>query len=158
MLTRITLGVSAGVRRDDLIRWCRTPESRLCFPGARNARGDGQGLHFEVSLRAPGAAPALVTVDEYLKDQGRGGGALWFQTSQVWMWPNRQAGTSWHKYTFRENGAQTDLDFEWRFMLPGLAGAQVANAMRLDRSIERAAEIYLERLAVKAEETSSALV
>ncbi|HUR74168.1 MAG TPA: hypothetical protein VMZ00_07820 [Sporichthya sp.] len=158
MLTTISLGVSVAARREDLVRWIRMPASRLCFPGARNARGDARGLHFEVDLRAPGAAPALVVVDEYLKDQGRARGGLWFETSQVWMWPNRQAGASWHRYTLRENGAQTELDFSWRFMLPGLAGAQVANAMRLNRSIERAAEIYLERLAVGAEENSSALV
>jgi hypothetical protein len=40
--------------------------------------------------------------------------------------------------------------------LPGLGGAQVANAMRFDRSIERAAELYLERLAQRAEERTAA--
>jgi hypothetical protein len=158
MLTTISLGVSAAVRLDDFVTWCRSAPARLCFPGARNARGDGAGLHFEVKLRAPGAAPALVSVDEYLRDHGRVSGGLWFETSQVWMWPNRQAGTSWHRYRFRENGARTDLDFEWRLMLPGLAGGQVANAMRFDRSIERAAEIYLERLALRAEEHFTAMV
>jgi hypothetical protein len=113
-------------------------------------------LSFDVTIAAPGAAPAEVTVDEYLKAHGREPGGLWFETSQVWTWPNRQAATSWHRYQFRGFGPRTELDFTWRYLLPGLGGAQVANAMRFDRSIERAAEIYLERLARRAVENTAA--
>src|SRR5947208_2838972 len=92
--------------------------------------GAGAVLLAVVGIAAPGAAPALVTVDEYLKAHGREPSGLWFETSQVWTWPNRQAATSWHRYQFRGFGPRTELDFTWRYMLPGLGGAQVANAMR----------------------------
>jgi hypothetical protein len=150
MLNTIALGVTVAAPLPDVVTWCRSPQSRRCFPGARNIRADGTGLFFEVVIRAPGAAPAVVTVDEYLKDQGREPGGLWFESSQVWTWPDRQAGTSWHRYGFRTGSKGTQLEFTWRYLLPGLAAAQVANAMRFDRSIERAAEIYVERLAEQA--------
>ena len=110
-------------------------------------RGDGSGLYFEVGIRAPGAAPAAVTVDEYLKDYRRERGGLWFETSQVWTWPNRECGTSWHAYRLVEGDGSTNLEFTWRYILPGLAGAQVFNALRFSRSIERAGQIYVDRLA-----------
>jgi hypothetical protein len=157
MLQTVALGVTVDVPLRELVTWCRAGEARACFPGARNVRGDGTGLYFEVNISAPGAALALVTVDEYLKGHGRLPGGLWFETSQVWTWPNRQAATSWHRYEFRAFGPRTELDFTWRYLLPGLAGTQVANAMRFDRAIERAAEIYLERLALRAEERLAAV-
>jgi len=157
MLQTVALGVTVDVPLRELVTWCRSGEGRRCFPGARNIRGDGNGLFFEVSIAAPGAEPALVTVDEYLKAHGRQSGGQWFETSQVWTWPNRQAATSWHRYEFRGFGPRTELDFTWRYLLPGLAGSQVANAMRFDRSIERAAEIYIERLALRAEESLAAV-
>jgi hypothetical protein len=156
MLQTIALGTTVAVPMDELVTWCRSAEARRCFPGARNIRGDGGGLHFEVGIRAPGAAPAVVMVDEYLKDHGRTSDGLWFETSQVWTWPSRQAATAWHRYRFIDHGGRTGLDFTWRYILPGLAGAQVANGMRFDRSIERAAEIYVERLAQRVEERLAA--
>jgi hypothetical protein len=157
MLQTVALGVTVEVPLTELVTWCRSAQARRCFPGVQNVRGDGKGLYFEVSVQAPGAAPALVTVDEYLKAHGREPGGLWFETSQVWTWPGRQVAMSWHRYNFRALGSRTALDFTWRYLLPGLAGAQVMNAMRFDRSIERAAEIYVERLAVRAEERSAAV-
>lgn len=151
MLNRIELSVTVAQPVDELVAWCRSADSRRCFPGARNVRGDGTGLFFEVGIRAPGAAPATVTVDEYLKDHGKEPRGLWFETSQVWTWPGRQCGTSWHRYRFTERLDSTTLDFTWRYILPGLAGAQVFNAMRFSRSIERAAEIYVSQLARQAE-------
>jgi len=132
------------------VDWCRSAEARLCFPGARNIRGDGAGLYFEVAIRAPGAAAATVTVDEYIKDYGRARGGYWFETSQVWTWPTRECGTSWHAYRFTDHQDRTQLDFTWRYILPGLAGAQVFNAVRFSRSIERAGEIYVSQLARRA--------
>jgi len=157
MLQTVALGVTVDVPLRELVTWCRSGEARGCFPGARNVRGDGTGLYFEVNISAPGAALALVTVDEYLKGHGRLPGGPWFETSQVWTWPNRQAAISWHRYVFRGFGPRTELDFTWRYVLPGLAGTQVANAMRFDRAIERAAEIYIERLALRAEESLAAV-
>lgn len=152
MLT--TVDVSANIARplDAVVAWALTAEARLCFPGARNIRADGTGLFFEVAIRAPGAAPATVTVDEYLKDHGSITGGKWFETSQVWTWPNREVGTVWHRYRFLEGGpATTTLEFRWRYILPGLAGAQVQNGLRFGRSIERAAQIYIATLARRAE-------
>lgn len=157
MLQTVALGVTVDVPLRKLVTWCRSGAARTCFPGARSVRGDSSGLYFEVNISAPGAAPALVTVDEYLKDHGPRPGGLWFETSQVWTWPNRQAAISWHRYEFRGFGPRTELDFTWRYLLPGLAGTQVANAMRFDRAIERAAEIYIERLALRAEESLAAV-
>jgi hypothetical protein len=156
MLQTVALGVTVDVPMGALVTWCRSGEARRCFPGADHIRPNGSGLSFDVTIAAPGAAPAEVTVDEYLKAHGREPGGLWFETSQVWTWPNRQAATSWHRYQFRGFGPRTELDFTWRYLLPGLGGAQVANAMRFDRSIERAAEIYLERLARRAVENTAA--
>ncbi|MGH9000027.1 MAG: hypothetical protein ACRDY7_11630, partial [Acidimicrobiia bacterium] len=112
-------------------------------------RDHGGGLSFDVGIRAPGAAPATVVVDEYMKDFGKQRGGFWFETSQVWMWPSRECGTSWHRYQFTSGTDETVLDFRWRYILPGLAGAQVANVMRFSKSIERAAEIYIDKLAKK---------
>lgn len=151
MLNTVELSVEVATPLEELVAWCRSAESRRCFPGARDIRGDGTGLFFEVAIRAPGAAPATVTVDEYLKGFGREPRGFWFETSQVWTWPGRQCGTSWHKYRFTRRPRTTTLDFTWRYILPGLAGAQVSNDMHFTRSIERAAEIYVEQLARAAE-------
>ena len=147
MLNTIRCHATIGRPLDEAARWCRSAEARLCFPGARNVRGDGSGLYFEVGIRAPGAAPATVSVDEYLKDYRRERGGLWFETSQVWTWPNRECGTAWRAYRLVESDSSTTLDFTWRYILPGLAGAQVFNALRFSRSIERAGQIYVDRLA-----------
>ena len=74
-------------------------------------------------------------------------GGLWFETSQVWTWPNRECGTAWHAYRLVAQDGSTTLEFTWRYILPGLAGAQVFNALRFSRSIERAGQIYVDRLA-----------
>ncbi|HEV7467389.1 MAG TPA: hypothetical protein VGP96_13895 [Candidatus Dormibacteraeota bacterium] len=150
MLTTIRAGATISLPLDEAVRWCRSGEARLCFPGARGVRSAGGGLGFEVGIRAPGAAPATVTVDEYLKDHGRERGGLWFETSQVWTWPTRECGTSWHLYRLTERPGSTSLEFTWRYILPGLAGAQVFNALRFSRSIERAGRIYVERLGARA--------
>ena len=151
MLNRVELSVDVAAPLEDLVDWCRSADARRCFPGARNVKGDSAALSFEVAIRAPGAAPATVTVDEYLKDFRREPGGLWFETSQVWTWPGRQCGTSWHKYRFLPGRRATTLEFTWRYILPGLAGAQVSNAMHFARSIEKAAEIYIGQLARQAE-------
>lgn len=164
-----TVVLPAGL--DEVVRWCASAEGRLCFPGAGNISGDGSGLFFEVKIRAPGAAPATVSVHEYLKSSWRLSHGYEFETSQVWTWPNRDTGMSWHRYRFTERPGshlpddrparsndpsrppsarrpgKTTLDFRWRYILPGLAGAQVLSDARFSRSIEKAAEIYVERLA-----------
>jgi hypothetical protein len=147
MLHTIDRRVTVPLPMDEVVEWCASSEARLCFPGARNVRGDGAGLFFEVKIAAPGAAPATVTVDEYLKDSGRLPHRYWFETSQVWTWPNRDSGISWHRYRFTERPDRTTLDFRWRYILPGLAGAQLLSEANFNRSIEKAAEIYVDRLA-----------
>ena len=147
MLHTIDLTVTVPARIEDVVEWCASADARLCFPGARNVGGDGAGLSFEVAIRAPGAAPATVRVDEYLKDSGRLPQGRWFETSQVWTWPNRDTGVSWHRYRFTDRTDKTTLDFRWRYILPGLAGAQVASDARFSRSIEKAAGLYVNRLA-----------
>ncbi|MGH9008410.1 MAG: hypothetical protein ACRDYF_01020 [Acidimicrobiia bacterium] len=140
-----TVTVPAGL--DEVVRWCASAEARLCFPGAGNVSGDGTGLFFEVKIRAPGAVPATVSVYEYLKSSWRLSHGYEFETSQVWTWPNRDTGISWHRYRLTERPGKTTLDFRWRYILPGLAGAQVLSDARFSRSIEKAAEIYVDRLA-----------
>lgn len=159
MLTTIDRDTRVARPLDEVVDWCRSAQSRLCFPGARSISADGTGVFFEVYIRAPGAAPATVTVDEYLKDHGRFRGGLWFETSQVWTWPNREVGTVWHRYTFAEHGRHaTHLAFRWRYILPGLAGGQVANALRFGRSIEKAAEIYVNQLGRRLEALAASSV
>jgi hypothetical protein len=150
MLTTIRARATIPRPVDEAVLWCRSAQARLCFPGAHDARGDSAGLAFEVGIRAPGAGAATVTVEEYLKDHGRDRAGPWFESSQVWTWPSRECGTSWHEYRFGARGDETVLDFTWRYILPGLAGAQVFNALRFSRSIERACQLYVERLAALA--------
>jgi hypothetical protein len=147
VLHTIDRTVTVPAELDDVVRWCASSEGRLCFPGAANISGDGTGLFFEVKIRAPGAAPATVSVHEYLKSSWRLSRGYEFETSQVWTWPNRDTGMSWHRYRFTERPGKTTLDFRWRYILPGLAGAQVLSDARFSRSIEKAAEIYVDRLA-----------
>jgi hypothetical protein len=130
-----------------VVRWCASAEARLCFPGARHVTGDGTGLAFDVAIKAPGAAPATVRVEEYLKASGRLPHGVWFEASQVWTWPNRDTGISWHRYRFTDRTGRTTLEFRWRYILPGLAGAQVLSEARFNRSIEKAAGIFVDRLA-----------
>ena len=132
---------------DGIVRWCASAAARLCFPGASNVGGDGTGLFFEVGIRAPGAAPATVRVDEYLKSSWPLPHGFEFETSQVWTWPNRDTAISWHRYRFTARPGKTTLDFRWRYILAGLGDAQVLSDARFNRSIEKAAAIYVERLA-----------
>lgn len=149
MTATIDLSVPIACSIDAAVELCRSAAARQCFPGARNLRSNSSGLSFEVGIRAPGAEPALVVVDEYMKDFGKQRGGYWFETSQVWMWPNRECATTWHRYRITRSSEGVNLNYRWRYILPGLAGAQVFNAVRFYRSIEKAAEIYLSRLAQK---------
>ena len=146
MLHTIDRTVSLPRPMDEVVRWCSSAEARLCFPGVRNVRGEGTGLCFDVGIKAPGAAPATVRVDEYLKDSGRLPHGFWFEASQVWTWPNRDTATSWQRYRFTDRTDTTTLEFRWRYILPGLAGAQVLSEARFNRSIEKAAALYVDRL------------
>jgi len=147
MLHTIDRTVTVPRPMHEVVSWCSSAEARLCFPGVRNARGDGTGLAFDVAVAAPGAAPAAVRVDEYLKESGRLRHGFWFEASQVWTWPNRDTAVSWQCYHFTDRTDKTLLEFRWRYILPGLAGAQVLSEARFNRSIEKAAAIYVERLA-----------
>lgn len=147
MLHTIDRTVAVPRPIDEVVRWCASAEARLCFPGARHVTGDGTGLAFDVAIKAPGAAPATVRVEEYLKGSGRLPHGFWFEASQVWTWPNRDTGISWHRYRFTDRTGRTTLEFRWRYILPGLAGAQVLSEARFNRSIEKAAGIFVDRLA-----------
>jgi hypothetical protein len=147
MLHTIDRTVAVPRPIDEVVRWCASAEARLCFPGARHVTGDGTGLAFDVAIKAPGAAPATVRVEEYLKASGRLPHGVWFEASQVWTWPNRDTGISWHRYRFTDRTGRTTLEFRWRYILPGLAGAQVLSEARFNRSIEKAAGIFVDRLA-----------
>jgi hypothetical protein len=147
VLHTIDRTVTVPAELDEVVRWCASADARLCFPGARNVTGDGTGLFFEVAIRAPGAAPATVQVNEYLKCAWRLGSGYEFETSQVWTWPNRDTAISWHRYRFRARPGKTTLDFRWRYILAGLGDAQVLSDARFNRSIDKAAAIYVERLA-----------
>ena len=147
MLHTIERTVTVPRPIDEVVGWCSSAEARLCFPGVRNADGDGTGLAFDVAIAAPGAAPATVRVEEYLKESGRLRHGFWFEASQVWTWPNRDTATSWQRYHFTDRSGKTLLDFRWRYILPGLAGAQVLSEARFNRSIEKAAALYVDRLA-----------
>jgi hypothetical protein len=147
MLHTIDRTVTVPADLAEVVRWCASAEARRCFPGADNVRADGTGLFFDVGIRAPGAAPATVAVNEYLKSSWRLSQGYEFETSQVWTWPNRDTAVSWHRYRFTARPGKTTLDFRWRYILAGLGDAQVLSDARFNRSIEKAAAIYVERLA-----------
>ena len=147
VLHTIDRTVTVPADLDEVVRWCASAEARRCFPGVGDVTGDGTGLSFEVNIRAPGAAPATVSVNEYLKSSWRGSPGYEFETSQVWTWPNRDTAISWHRYRFTARPGKTTLDFRWRYILAGLGDAQVFSDARFNRSIEKAAAIYVERLA-----------
>ena len=147
MLHTIDRTVTVPAELDEVVRWCASAEARTCFPGARNVRGDDTGLFFDVNIRAPGAAPATVAVNEFLKSSWRTAGGFEFETSQVWTWPNRDTAISWHRYRLTGRPGKTTLDFRWRYILAGLGDAQVLSDARFNRSIDKAAGLYVERLA-----------
>ena len=111
MLHTIDQTVTVSAELDEVVRWCASAEARRCFPGVGDVTGDGTGLFFEVNIRAPGAAPATVSVNEYLKSSWRGSPGYEFETSQVWTWPNRDTAVSWHRYRFTARPGKTTLDF-----------------------------------------------
>src|SRR5256885_16578060 len=98
VLHTIDRTVTVSAELDEVVRWCASAESRRCFPGVGDVTGDGTGLFFEVNVRAPGAAPATVSVNEYLKSSWRGSPGHQFRTSQGWTWPNPATALSGHRY------------------------------------------------------------
>ncbi|MGH8998219.1 MAG: hypothetical protein ACRDY7_02405 [Acidimicrobiia bacterium] len=140
--------VTAGVPLDTLLDWSRSPESRLCWPGASDVRRQGSTLYFRLNMQAPGAPPASGTMEEELWGVARSdGGDATFKSQLQLTWPSGEVGSGEAGWAFRSDGDKTTLSFSIGYTIPKKFGVGRVNRDQFLHSIDRALSLYIQRLA-----------
>ena len=134
----------------DCERWCRSAESRMCFPGTTDVASEGSGLilMYTVQLSAPGTSrPAVLSVEEHLTNPDREEDGVAFTSTQVWHWPSGAVASAWATYQFSPAGERrTRVRLTQRYRMPGAALQEVLDERRFRQSTERAFDAYVEEL------------
>ncbi|MEW6470773.1 MAG: SRPBCC family protein [Actinomycetota bacterium] len=140
--------VTVGAPLEQVLAWCQSRESRRSWPGVTWVAKQGPGtLTYEVDMRTKGAKDATIMVEEHLRHAEEDeNGYPYFETAQRWSWPTQDASTGWTTYRFVPVDGQTRIDYTMRLVLPGSVAGERLNLSLFGRAIERAAELYVERL------------
>jgi hypothetical protein len=139
---------------DDCERWLRSPDSRMCFPGAHEVKAEAKDsiLKYAVTLRAPGSrSPAELLVEEHLTPPTSDAGGRAFTSTQVWRWPGGALASAWATYELASaSGNQTHVRLRQEYVLPGSAMQELINDSRFRKSTERAFDAYVASLRDRA--------
>jgi hypothetical protein len=145
--TTITRTVSLSTSIEAALAWCRSAESRLCWPGAQHTWGGGDVIFYEVSMKAPGAEQALMLVEEHLREVTRlHQDDVGFDGHCEWRWPTGDVGTVLTSYRFRTADSNT-LEFGMSYRPPGTAVGALINRRRFDPAMEKVVDRYTSGLA-----------
>lgn len=133
---------------DEAVEWCRSVNSREGWPGFVRALTQGNSqLIFELDMRARGAEPALLTVEEHSGPVNRAAdGAASFESALRWSWPRGGLSSGWAVYEFASAQDGTDVTVEMRAILPGRGAADLFTLAPFKKSIERAVARFVENL------------
>lgn len=132
---------------EECLAWCQAPESRKAWPGTREIVTKQGVLFYKVEIQTPGAAHALVSVEEHLRDPTRDQQQVVLESGMLWSWPGEEVVSAWNEFRFSRVERGTRLDLTHRYMLPGKAFTVIFNQTRLARSVRKAAQRYLDGLA-----------
>jgi hypothetical protein len=140
--TTITLTVPLLTGIEAALAWCRSAESRLCWPGAQRMWGGGDVMFYEVTMKAPGAEAAEMLVEEHLREIRRlNEGEVAFDSHCEWRWPTGDIGTVMTSYRFRAGETNT-LEFVMRYLAPGTAVGARINRRRFDPAMRKVVDRY----------------
>jgi hypothetical protein len=140
--TTITRTVPLLTRIEAALAWCRSAESRLCWPGARHTWGGGDVIFYEVTMKAPGADEAVMLVEEHLRQVRRlNEGEVAFDSHCEWRWPTGDIGTVFTSYRLRTADPNT-LEFVMRYLPPGTAVGARINRRRFDPAMRKVVDRY----------------
>jgi len=151
VLVTVVRSVECGRDVTDLLAWCQSAQSRAHWPGVQRVRWDDTSvvprLHYEVQIAAPGAPEAVVAVEERMCRPDEDTTAVFFESAQLWTWPTRHVAGAWATYQFVKTAEGAGLAFTYRYLLPDLADQDAFDRATFDASVERAVDLYIERLA-----------
>lgn len=142
--------VTSPVPLETLIEWCRTPASRLCWPGASDVRTQGSVYYYTLNMQAPGGPQAKGMIEEYVgavQPSEKGGSAY---TSMITLtWPSGEVGSGQQSWSFEADPATGASTFSWdmAYVLPRKFGTFRLNRDRFLVAIDRALSLYVSRLA-----------
>jgi hypothetical protein len=154
MLESFVVSVRSEAGLKECVDWCRSPQSRKCFPGTQDVVDKFGTFFYNVDMRAPGASESVVTVEEHLREPEGDEHQASFESGLLWTWSTMEFVSAWAEYRFTQAEDGTQIDYHQRYMVPGRAIGVVVNHGRLARSVETAAQKYLEELARCAGEMS----
>ena len=153
MQRKVARRVQIALPRMECLNWCRSAEARQCWPGVKQVVGDADGLilHYEVALRAPGAKPAALTVEEHLTAPlVSDANGVTFLSTYLWRWPSGALASGWGSHEISTQGASSMLRFSFEYLLPGsVVIRELFDEMRHGKAIERAIERYVHGLATR---------
>jgi hypothetical protein len=140
--TTITRTVPLLTGVDAALAWCRSAESRLCWPGAQHTWGGGDAIFYEVTMKAPGAEAAEMLVEEHLRQIRRlNEDEVAFEGHCEWRWPTGDIGTVLTSYRFKTGDPNT-LEFVMRYLPPGTAVGSRINRRRFDPAMRKVVNRY----------------
>ena len=133
---------------DQAIAWCRSAQSRKCWPGVVRVVAERSDLvlSYVVDLAAPGAgaAAASVTIEEHLgpveAERPR------FETNQHWLWPSGAVASCFAVYEFTPTPGGTRCHFEFNYFMGGSLLRELFDDKRFRRSVAHASERYTQCL------------
>jgi hypothetical protein len=140
--TTITPTVPLLTGVEAALAWCRSAESRLCWPGAQHTWGGGDAMFYEVTMKAPGAEAAEMLVEEHLREIRRlNEDEVAFDSHCEWRWPTGDIGTVLTSYRFKTADPNT-LEFVMRYLPPGTAVGARINRRRFDPAMRKVVNRY----------------
>jgi hypothetical protein len=160
MLVTIERKVASPHSLPDLLGWAQSAHSRAHWPGVERVRWDDTTvlprLYYQVHVAAPGAPEALVEVEEHMCRPEEDDDGIFFESAQLWTWPTRHVAGCWATYHFSATEGGTEFRFIFKYLLPDLGGADVFRRARFGQAIERAVDLYVERVAAGGVVTAGA--
>jgi hypothetical protein len=156
MLTEtVEATVRSNQRLADFMAYCRSPESRECWPGVQDVHPQEGGIFYRIGVEAPGLNRAELLVEEHLRASFEDGAG--FESALVFTWITRKmpaglVASAWATYRFTEEESGTRLDFSLRYIMPRAALSLMTNRTRFVDSVRRAWEVYVGRLGQPADE------
>jgi hypothetical protein len=150
MLVTIERTAASSRPLPDLLVWCQSAHSRAHWPGVEKVRWDDTNilprLYYAVHVAAPGAPEALVEVEEHMCRPEEDDDGIFFESAQLWTWPTRHVAGAWATYHFSDTDSGARFRFVFKHLLPDLGGADVFRRARFGQAIERAVDLYVERV------------
>jgi len=150
MVESFELSVRSKAALEECVAWCRSPESRKCFPGAQGVIDKFGTFFYDIEVRFPGMDERRVTVEEHLRVPEASQHQISFECGLIWTWSSKEFVPAWAEYRFTPLEQGTQIDYHQRYMVPGRALSVIVNPARQGYSVKKAVTMYVEELARSA--------